>query len=140
MAYPKFGHEEHMSAAEASEFVRKMIHLEGGEPGAAERAMKKLARDYKIGFWTLDHLRKNKAKTCEVSLFARIKAAYAHHCTKFAERLLLEAEIIQKVSPNDHVAAIESQLQALADELAVAKAEAKESPRGSPQQAQDRAA
>lgn len=140
MAYPKFGHEEHMSAAEASEFVRKMIHREEDGPGAAERAMKKLARDYKISFWTLDHLRKNKAKTCDVSLFAKIKAAFIDHCTKHAERLRREAQLVQEASPNDDVAALGREIQALADRLAAAQAAAKEGPRGSPHQPQNRAA
>lgn len=129
-----------MSAAEASEFVRKMIHREEDGPGAAERAMRKLARDYKISFWTLDHLRKNKAKTCDVSLFAKIKAAFIDHCTKHAERLKREAQLAQEASPNDDVAALSREIQALADRLAVAKAAAKEGPRRPSQPAQDRAA
>ncbi|ESZ60677.1 hypothetical protein X728_15200 [Mesorhizobium sp. L103C120A0] len=114
-----------MSAAVASEYVRLMIHREGDGPGAAERAMTKLEARYGIGFWTLDHFRKRKAKTCDVALFARIKAAFIDHCGAQAARLIQEAEIAQAVTPNDDVAAIQDEIRALQARLAAAQGKAK---------------
>jgi hypothetical protein len=102
-----------------------MIHREAAGPGDAERAMERLEAKYGIGFWTLDHLRKGKAKTCDVSLYARIKAAFADHCGRQAARLLQEAETAQRVDPNEDVAAIEREIRALQARLAAAKGEAK---------------
>lgn len=123
MAYPNKGNLKPMSAAEASFYVRQMIHREARGPGDHEKAMERLEARYGLGFWTLDHLRKNKAKTCDVSLFARIKAAFADHCGKQAARLLIEAETAMAVDPNDDVAAIQREIEALAARLAAAKSE-----------------
>lgn len=110
-----------MSAAVATEYVRRMIECEGGD---AERSMTKLEAKYGIGFWTLDHFRRRKAKTCDVGLFARIQAAFVDHCGTHAARLLHEAQMAQAVTPDDDVAAIEDEIRALASRLAAAKAAA----------------
>ena len=83
--------------------------------------MQRIEAKYGIGFWTLDHLRKSKAKTCEVGLYARIKSAFADHCGRQAQRLLREAELAQAVEPNEDVAAIQREIQALQARLAAAK-------------------
>lgn len=124
MAYPNKGNLKPMSAAEASFYVRQMIHREAHGPGDHERAMERLEARYGLGFWTLDHLRKQKAKTCDVSLFARIKAAFADHCGKQAAKLLIEAETAMAVNPNDDLAAIEDQIRSLVAKLEVAKGQA----------------
>jgi len=124
MAYPNKGNLKPMSAAEASFYVRQMIHREAHGPGDHERAMERLEARYGLGFWTLDHLRKQKAKTCDVSLFARIKAAFADHCGKQAAKLLIEAETAMAVNPNDDLAAIEDQIRSLVAKLEAAKGQA----------------
>lgn len=121
MAYPNKGKDVPMSAVEASYFVRQMIHREASGPGEAERAMEKIEAKYGIGFWTLDHLRKGKAKTCDVGLYARIKAAFIDHCGKQAMRLLQEAERAQLKGFDGDVADIQREIEALQARLAVAK-------------------
>lgn len=124
MSYPNQGNPKPMSAAVASDYVRQMIHRESRGPGDYENAMARLEAKYGLGFWTLDHLRKNKAKTCEVTFYARIRAAFADHCGRQAARLLEEAKTVQAVEPNDDVAAIQSEIEALAARLAAAKGKA----------------
>lgn len=124
MSYPNQGNPKPMSAAVASDYVRQMIHRESRGPGDYENAMGRLEAKYGLGFWTLDHLRKNKAKTCEVTLYARIRAAFADHCGRQAARLLEEAKTAQAVEPDDDVAAIQSEIEALAARLAAAKGKA----------------
>ena len=124
MSYPNQGDKEPMSAAVASEYVRTMIHREARGPGEYERAMERLEAKYGLGFWTLDHFRKRKAKTCDVSLFERIREAFVDHCKKQADTLLLDAEVAMAVLPDDDVAAIQSEIQALATRLAFAKSKA----------------
>lgn len=125
MKNPNQGNLEPMSAAVASEYVRQMIHRESAGPGDCERAMMKIEAKYAIGFWTLDHLRKRKAKTCDVALFARIKAAFVDHCGAQAARLIQEAETAQAVKFDDDVATIQNEIIALAARLAAAKSKAK---------------
>jgi hypothetical protein len=110
-----------MSAAVASEYVRHMIHRESTGPGDCERAMERIEAKYGLSFWTLDHLRKRKAKTCDVSLFARIQSAFIDHCGKQAAKLLLDADMAMAVNPNDDVAAIQDEIRALQARLAAAK-------------------
>lgn len=124
MAYPNKGNLKPMSAAEASFYVRQMIHREAHGPGDHERAMERLEAKYGLGFWTLDHLRRRKAKTCDVTLYARIKAAFIDHCGKQAAKLLIEAETAMAVNPNDDVATIQNEIEALVARLAAAKSEA----------------
>lgn len=123
--FPKEGNPKPMSAADASSMVRRMIHSEAHGPGDYENAMDRLQARYGIGFWQLDHLRKGKAKTCEVGLFARIHAAFIDHCGAQAARLLHEAEIAKRTTPDVHLDDIEDQIRTLAARLANAKAAAK---------------
>ncbi len=123
MAYPNEGNPNPMTAAQASIYVREMIHRKAKGPGDHERAMQRLEAKYGVGFWTLDHLRKNKAKTCDVSLFARIKSAFADHCGRQARKLMLEAEMAMAVNPNDDVAAIQREIAALQARLEAATGE-----------------
>jgi hypothetical protein len=122
MTYPKNVDLEPMNAAVATEYVRKMVALEDAN---AERAMEKLQAKYGLSYWTLDHFRRRKAKTCEVTLFAHIKAAFIDHCGKQAARLIHEAQTAQAVNYDDDVAAIEDEIRALAARLALAKSKAK---------------
>jgi hypothetical protein len=114
MAYPNEGHEEPMSAAEASMYVRSMIHLEANGPGDCERAMERLEAKYKIGFWTLDHLRKMKAKTCDVSLFARIRAAYIAVCESQIKKLEQQIALEKAMGTDDHLEDLARQASDLA--------------------------
>lgn len=124
MASQNNGQIKPMSAVEATEFVRLMIHREARGPGEAENAMRSLARRYGVSFWTLDHFRKGKAKTCDVSLYAKIKGAFIDHCERQAHRLLQEAETAQRVGTNEDVASIHREIEALVARLAAAKSAA----------------
>lgn len=120
MALPNSGNEvPSVSAATATEFVQRMVKLETVSSGTQERAIEKLARDYGLTESQLTHLFKARAKTCDVSLFARIRAAYYDRCAKMAARLLHEIEI-GEASGGDAVD------QDLADRLSALLAEALE--------------
>lgn len=94
MALPDFGNEvPNVSAATATKYVREMVELETVTSTTREAALRKLARDYGLTVSQLTHLYKAKAKTCDVSLFARVKAAYLDRCAKMAARLLHTIEI-----------------------------------------------
>lgn len=124
MRYPKLGDSVPMNAGTATDYVRLMVHRESRGAGDDENAMERLEAKYGIGRWTLEHFYKRKAKTCEVSLYARICAAFADHCGKQATRLLEEARTARAVEDRDDLAAIQREIEALAARLADAKSKA----------------
>lgn len=98
MSYPQIrkSHprkEEEMSAPVASEYMRKMIGQEMRGPNDLGSAMNRLEQKFGIPFWTQEHLRKGKAKTCDASMFARIRGAYLSHCESQLKRLQEEIKI-----------------------------------------------
>ena len=125
MALPNSGNEvPQVSAATATHYVQQMVQIEAVSTRTKERAIEKLARDYGFTESQLVHLHKARAKTCDVSLYARIKAAYYDRCAKMAARLLHEIEI-EGASGSD------ADDQDLADRLSaiLAEAQAKRAPR-----------
>ena len=120
---PNFEHPEHraMSAAAATELVRKMIHTESNGPGDAENAMRRLARRYGIGFWTQDHLRKGRAKTINSVLLGRLRSAYIDMCERQLAHLQNEIAI-EKAAGDDTLANLELEVAALAQKVAAARA------------------
>jgi hypothetical protein len=94
MALPNSGNEvPKVSAATATRYVQEMVKLETVSAGTKEAALRKLARDYGLTVSQLTHLHKAKAKSCDISLYARVKAAYLDRCAKMASRLLHTLEI-----------------------------------------------
>ena len=103
MALPDFGNEvPKVSAATATKYVREMVELETVTSQTREAALRKLARDYGLTVSQLTHLYKARAKTCDVSLFARVKAAYLDRCAKMAARLLHTIEIEEAAGADAH--------------------------------------
>lgn len=125
MALPNSGNEvPKVSATTATDYVQRMVKLETISSGTQERAFEKLSRDYGLTVSQLVHLFKARAKTCDVSLYARIKNAYYDRAAKMAARLLHEIEL-EEASGGDAVD------QDLADRLGaiLAEAQAKRAPR-----------
>lgn len=112
-------------AQEAGGLVRKMIARESHGWGDQSEAQRRLEMRYGLPFWSLEHLRTGKAKSCETSLYMRIKSAFIDHCGKQAAALLHEAEIARKANPDVHLDDIEDQIRALAARLEAAKAHSK---------------
>lgn len=123
---PKNEHSEHpMSAAAATELVRKMIHSESQGPGDAENAMRRIAERYGIGFWTQDHLRKKRAKTIDGSLLSRIRNAYIDMLERQLSHLASELAVekaFEKAMGDDTLADIELEISALAQKVAQKRA------------------
>lgn len=94
MALPKTDNKvPEVSAHTATEYVQMMVRIEEVRSGTQENAMRKLAHDYKIGFWQLVHLFKGKAKTCDVVLFNRVRSAYLDRCGQMIAALQHEIEM-----------------------------------------------
>lgn len=102
-----------MSIDTATDLVRTMVQRESRGPGDLDNAMRRIEARYGLPFWPLSHLRKGKAKTIEVSLFARIKGAYLDMCHRQAAGLLHEIEIEAAASGDDLDSDIAAELEAL---------------------------
>lgn len=109
-----------MSVEAASNYVRTMVQRESRGPGDIDNAMQRLETRYGLPFWSLWHLRKGKAKTCDVSLFVRIRNAYYDMCQRQADSLL--HEIILEAATDDTLEDLEAEASALAAKIAARKA------------------
>src|SRR6185437_4417683 len=113
-----------MSVESATEYVRTMVQRESRGPGDIENAMQRLETRYGLPFWTLWHLRKGRAKTCDTSLFARIRGAYLDMCQQQVGSLLHEIQIEAAIG-DDPLEDLEAEARALAAKIRARKARLK---------------
>lgn len=91
-----------VSAATAIKYVQDMVDLETLTTRTQERAYERLSRDYGLTVSQLTHLYKAKAKTCDVGLFVRVKAAYLDRCAKMAARMLHNIQLEEASGGDAH--------------------------------------
>ena len=119
MASPNFGNEvPNVSAATASVYVEKLVKLEAVTSGSNEAAFEKLSRDYGVTVSQLVHLYKRRAKSCDVSLFARVKRAYYDRCARMVAALQHEMAFEEAMSGNVDDQDLVDRLASLAAEVA----------------------
>lgn len=87
-----------MSAEAAATYIRSMVAREMRGPGDTGEAMHRIEAMYGIPFHTQEHLRKGKAKTCEITLFQRIRGSYLDHCERQIKKLEHELIIIERAA------------------------------------------
>ncbi|HEU4986889.1 MAG TPA: hypothetical protein VFT89_07470 [Rhizobiaceae bacterium] len=110
------------AAAETAGFVRRMLEYEGRGWGDQTEALKRLARECRLSFWTLNNLRIGRAKTVSADVRDRIRAAFIKNCREHAARLIHEAEAAEKAGRgNDALASIKDEIRALAARLEAAQ-------------------
>ena len=110
-----------MSTAVATEYVRRMVARESKGPGDTEGAMARLEAKYGIGFWQLSHLRGGRAKTVEIGLFARIRAAYLDYCESQIRVLEHEIAVEKAIYEDDSLEDLEREAAALSSRIEAAK-------------------
>lgn len=119
MALPDFDNEvPSVSADTATNYVREMVRLETVTSGTNETAFHKLARDYGLTVSQLVHLYKGKAKTCDVSLFARVRLAYLDRCARMATAMQHKIAMEEALSGNAHDQDLVDRLGSIAAEIA----------------------
>lgn len=77
---------------------------------------------YGVGRWTIEHLRKKRAKSCDVSVFAKIKNAYLALCEAQLRKLQHEIAIEKATYDDDDLADLEAATAAIAARLKAKKA------------------
>ncbi len=112
MSYPQNRKSYPMSAQAATEYMRRMIAREMRGANDLGPAMGRIEQKFKIPFWTQDHFRKGKAKTCDAGLFQRIREAYLAHCERSLRALEHELEI-ERAKGNELDADLLAETQAL---------------------------
>ena len=126
MAFEKSHNEVHgMSSVDATNYVRRMVQRESRGPGDIDSAMQRLEARYGIGFWQLSHIRSGKAKTVDVSLFARIRGAYLDYCQRLVSNLQHEIAVQEALCADDTLEDLEIEAKALAARIAAKKARMK---------------
>ena len=123
MASPDFGNEvPNVSAQTATEIVQRLVNIERVTSGTNENAFAKLARDYGLTVSQLTHLYKGRAKTCDVSLYARIRGAYLDRCAKMVAALQHDLAIGEALTGNADDQDLVARAAGLAAEVAAQRA------------------
>lgn len=123
MALPKNDNEvPQVSAQTATFYVQRLVKLEEVRAGSKENALRQIARDYKIGFWQLTHIYKKKAKTCDVSLYARIRSAYLDRCSQMIAALQHDIEMEEASGADAFDQDLVAEAAALAAKIAAERA------------------
>lgn len=107
--------------AAASDYARLLVEKESRGHGDVEASMHRIEQRYGIGHWTLSHLRGGRAKSCDVNLFMRLRAAYLDLCESQVRRLQHEIEIEKARGSHASLEDIGAKAAALANEVAAAK-------------------
>jgi hypothetical protein len=117
MAFTKSTNEvQQMTLEAASYYADELLKLEARGPGDTEGALFRLEQRYGIGPNQITHLRAGRAKSCDVSLFARLRLAYLDLCEKKLRMLQHKIEI-ERVSGDDTNADLADRLRAIAAEI-----------------------
>ena len=83
--------------------------------------MRRIERQYGIGFWPLSHLRKGNAKTCDIGLYGRLAGAYLDLCNRLVVRLQEEMKIEAAIG-DDTMGDLEIEASVLLAKIAQKKA------------------
>lgn len=76
-----------MNTATATDYARMLVEAESKGHGDVEGALHRIEQRYGLGKWQVAHLRSGKAKSCEMGLFLRLRAAYLDLCQRQINRL-----------------------------------------------------
>lgn len=108
------------AAADYARYIHGFVETQTRDPDQLEFAFDQFEKRYGIGRWTLEHLRKGRAKTCDVGVFARLKAAYLDLCERQISKLQHQIAI-EKATGDDTNSDIAAELEALAAKVRAKK-------------------
>lgn len=117
-----------MTVEAASDYARRLVEAEARGSGDLEGALIRLEQRYGLGRWQLSHLRAGRAKSCDMSLFARLRAAYLDLCERQVTHLQHQIAIEKAIS-DDTLEDLEAEARALAQKIAEKKAALRGEPR-----------
>lgn len=117
---PKIEDSVPMSIEAAHHYADWLVNEEVRGPSDLDDAFTRLEQRYGISRHQLQHLRKGKAKTCDLGLFARLRGAYLDLCERQVRRLQHQIAI-EKATGDDTIEDLEAEARALAAKIAAKK-------------------
>ena len=122
MPSPKIEHlVPDMTVEAASNYAANLLEIEVYRTGNIDTALHQIEQRYGISPNQVMHLKKRRAKSCDVSLFARLRLAYLDVCASEARKLQRIIEI-EKATGDDTNQDLADRLSALASEIQARKA------------------
>lgn len=117
-----------MTIEAATEYATRLHrHVEeqvpSRDPDEIDWAFDRFERMWGVGRWTLEHLRKGRAKTCDIGIFARLRAAYLGLCEQQLGKLQNQIAYL-KATGDDDLGDLEAEANRLAQKVAAKKAAA----------------
>ena len=109
-----------MTVEAASNYAACLVEMES-RGSDTESALHRLDRKYGLTPNQLMHLRSRRAKSCDVSLFARLKSAYLDLCEEQVRKLQHQIAI-EKATGDDDLADLVGEAESLAQKIAERKA------------------
>ena len=106
-----------MTLEAAAGIARELVEMEGG----GEAGLYRLEQHYGLPANTINHLRLNRAKTCDIGLFGRMRMAYLDLCERQARKYLHKIET-ERALGNADDADLADRLRAIAAEIEARKA------------------
>jgi hypothetical protein len=116
-----------MSVEAAYDYASALVEIEG-RGSDTDAALHRLEQRYGLSPNQVQHLRFRRAKTCDVSLFARLRGAYLDLCERQIARLQHTLEI-ERLSGDVSDQDLADRLSALAQEVEARKAARRSSQR-----------
>jgi len=111
-----------MTVEAASDFASRLLDLEQRGSSDTESALYRLEQRYGLSPNQIIHLRSGRAKSCDVGLFARLRAAYLDLCERQVTKLQHEIAITQATDDDDDLRDLEADAAALARKIKAKKA------------------
>lgn len=110
-------HQVHpMTVEAASDFASRLLEFE--QRGSdTDSALFRLEQRYGLSPNQIMHLRSRRAKSCDVSLFARLRAAYLDLCERQVSKLQHEIAITKATSDDDTLEDLVAEADRLAQKI-----------------------
>ena len=110
-----------MTVEAASNYASRLLELE--QRGSdTESALYRLEQRYGLSPNQIMHLRSRRAKSCDVSLFARLRGAYLDLCERQVTKLQHQIAIEKATDDDDDLRDLEAAAAALAEKIAAKRA------------------
>ncbi len=103
-----------MTVEAASDYASRLLDLEQRGSSDTEGALHRIEQRYGLSPNQIMHLRSRRAKSCDVSLFARLRGAYLDLCERQVAKLQHEIAITKATGDDDTIEDFAAQAAALA--------------------------
>jgi hypothetical protein len=110
------------AAADYASRVHRFIEAGARSDDDLDTAYDAFERQFGVGRWTIEHLRKRKAKSCDVGIYARLKGAYVALCERQVAKLQHEIAFEKATQDDDDLRDLEAEAARLAAKVQAKKA------------------